>query len=55
MRIDRPLDKSVSSKNEPRHEISNNIVCETSKGSDQPEHMRSLIRALLVTRIFYEC
>ena len=28
--------------NEPWHEISNNVVCETSKGSDQPEHMRSL-------------
>ena len=33
---------------EPRHEISNNVVCATSKGSDQPAHMRSLIRALLV-------
>ena len=31
--------------NEPRHEISNNVVCATSKGSDQPAHMRSLIRA----------
>ena len=30
---------------EPRHEISNNVVCATSEGSDQPEHMRSLIRA----------
>ena len=30
---------------EPRHEISNNVVCVTSKGSDQPAHMRSLIRA----------
>ena len=30
---------------EPRHEISNNVVCATSKGSDQPAHMRSLIRA----------
>ena len=29
---------------EPRHEISNNVVCETSKASDQPAHMRSLIR-----------
>ena len=26
------------------HEISNNVVCETSKASDQPAHMRSLIR-----------
>ena len=29
----------------PRHEISNNIVCATSKCSDQPVHMYSLIRA----------
>ena len=32
-------------KNEPVHEISINVVCVTSKGSDQPAHMRSLIRA----------
>ena len=30
---------------EPQHENSNNAVCATSKGSDQPAHMRSLIRA----------
>ena len=30
---------------EPRHKISNNVVCATSKGSDHPAHMRSLIRA----------
>ena len=30
---------------ELRHEISNNVVCATSEGSDQPAHMRSLIRA----------
>ena len=30
---------------EQRHEISNNVVCATSKGSDQPAHTRSLIRA----------
>ena len=30
---------------EPRHEVSNNVVVATSKGSDQPAHMRSLIRA----------
>ena len=30
---------------ESRHEISNNVVCATSKGSDQPAHVRSLIRA----------
>ena len=32
-------------KYEPRYEISNNVVCAISKGSDQPAHMRSLIRA----------
>ena len=30
---------------EPRHEISNNVVCGTSRDSDQPARMRSLIRA----------
>ena len=30
---------------EPVHEISNNVVCVTSKASDQPAHMHSLIRA----------
>ena len=30
---------------EPRHEISNNVVCGTSKVSDQPAQKRSLIRA----------
>ena len=30
---------------EPRHEISNNVVCATSKASDQPGHTHSLIRA----------
>ena len=31
---------------EPVHEISNNVVCATSKASDQPGHTRSLIRAV---------
>ena len=31
--------------NEPEHEISKNVVCATSKASDQPTHTRSLIRA----------
>ena len=35
----------IISRNEPRHEISNNVVCATSKASDQPAHTRSLIRA----------
>ena len=30
---------------EPQHEISNNVVCATSKASDQPAHTHSLIRA----------
>ena len=30
---------------EPWHEISNNVVCATSKASDQPVRMHSLIRA----------
>ena len=30
---------------EPRHEISNNVVCATNKVSDQPAHTGSLIRA----------
>ena len=28
-----------------QHETSNNVVCATSKASDQPAHTRSLIRA----------
>ena len=30
---------------EPVHDISNNVVCATSKASDQPWHTHSLIRA----------
>ena len=30
---------------EPVHAITNNVVCATSKASDQPAHTRSLIRA----------
>ena len=30
---------------EPPHQISNNVVCATSKATGQPAHMRSLIRA----------
>ena len=33
--------------NERQHEISNNVVCATSKASEQPEHMHSLIRAFV--------
>ena len=38
----------ITKVNEPRHESSNNVVCMVcapSKGSDQPAHTRSLIRA----------
>ena len=35
---------------EPCHEISKNVVCATSKGSNQPAHRRSLIRAF-ATRV----
>ena len=31
--------------NEPSHDISNNVVCAASKGSDQPAHTGSLTRA----------
>ena len=37
--------QSHKAHNEPQHDISNNLVCATSKGSDQPAHTRSLIRA----------
>ena len=34
-----------TTKLEQVHEISNNVVCATSKASDQPAHTHSLIRA----------
>ena len=40
----RPSTK-IAKTNEPRHEISINVVYETSNSSDQPVHTRSLIRA----------
>ena len=41
-----PLQQTLGFKtNEPQHGISNNVVRATSKGSDQPEHTRGLIRA----------
>ena len=48
--LKRPTNKQTSSEidtiiNELRHEIFNYVVCATSKGSDQPAHTRSLIRA----------
>ena len=38
--------KEVGTVYEPWHEISNNVVCATIKGSDQP---------LLVSEIFFDC
>ena len=38
-------DSDIDCLSEPPHEISNNVVCATSKGSDQPAHMCSLIRS----------
>ena len=35
----------IINRNEPQHEISNVVVCAISKGSDQPGHTHSLIRA----------
>ena len=40
-----PQKTLLFNENELRYEISNNVVCETSKASDQPAHTRSLIRA----------
>ena len=37
--------KSHAPAHEPVHEISNNVVCATSKASDKPAPTRSLIRA----------
>ena len=39
---------------EPVDEIPNDVICATSKTSDQPAHTRSLIRASLA-RVFYDC
>ena len=35
------LQTALVGKNEPRHEDSNNVICATSKASDQPAHMLS--------------
>ena len=40
---------------EPVHEISNNVVCATSKASDQPVQTRSLIRAIASRWMFNDC
>ena len=41
------INNNNNNKNEPVHEISNNVICATSKASDQPAHTRSLIRAFV--------
>ena len=38
----------MKKRNEPQHEIFNNVICATSEASDQPAHTRSLIRALTI-------
>ena len=40
-----PQTKFAGVINMPVYEISNNVLCATSKALDQPAHMRSLIRA----------
>ena len=40
-----PIDDYQGDTCEPVHENSNNLVCATSKASEQPSHTRSLIRA----------
>ena len=47
--------KQKNDTNEPRHDISNNVVYVTSKGSDQPVHTPSRSEPLQVSWIFYEC
>ena len=43
--VSQSVSEGSISKFEPVHEISNNVVCATSKASDQPAHTRSLIKA----------
>ena len=43
--IKRVIFVSIGITYEPQHEISNNVVCATSKATDQLAHTRSLIRA----------
>ena len=39
---------------EPVHEISNNVVCTTSKGAGQPAHKRSQIRVFGLNNILFD-
>ena len=41
-----------SQANELQHEISNNVVCATSKCLDQPAHMHSLVTAFAFLSAF---
>ena len=45
----------LNDKIEPVYEISNNVVCATSKASDQPAHTRSLIRAFASGLSILDC
>ena len=43
--LSRGWERSAAKSFEPVHEISNNVVCATSKALDQPAYMLSQIRA----------
>ena len=38
---------------EPRHEVSNNVVCATSKASDQPAHYAQSDQSLCLSLEYY--
>ena len=50
----RAFENKKTATNEPRHKISNNVICATSKDSDQPVHT-VWSEPLLVAWIFYAC
>ena len=45
LHVCKKINLATASQHEPQHEISNNVVCATSKGSDQLAQMHSLIIA----------
>ena len=47
IRVTGSFRKLFAPKNGPQYVISNNVVCASTKGLDQPAHMRSLIRAFV--------
>ena len=53
--LDQMFNSGPSVTNKPVHDITNNVVCATSKASDQPAHTRSLIRAFASHAVFYAC